>query len=158
MSSTMLSSKGGLAQRVVWDSGVLRWVSWGDRTQPASPDAAEHETATRLLRRIGRPLRSDSRQGPFFWKIGFFRQFAGKYTLSLLAVIREGLQGVVFIAGVSFAGPATAVPLRVVVGDHRCHMRILTTCSNLARRAEFNKLYQRVQRSRLITIQAIERA
>jgi high-affinity iron transporter len=50
---------------------------------------------------------------------GFLRRFAGKYALFLLAFItvsREGIEGVVFIAGVSFSAPATAVPLPVVVG------------------------------------------
>lgn len=50
---------------------------------------------------------------------GFLRRLAGKYALFLLAFItvsREGIEGVVFIAGVSFSAPATAVPLPVVVG------------------------------------------
>lgn len=50
---------------------------------------------------------------------GLLRGFAGKYALFLLAFItvsREGIEGVVFIAGVSFSAPATAVPLPVVVG------------------------------------------
>lgn len=50
---------------------------------------------------------------------GHFGRIAGKYALFLLAFItvsREGIEGVVFIAGVSFSAPATAVPLPVVVG------------------------------------------
>lgn len=50
---------------------------------------------------------------------GLLRRFAGKYALFLLSFItvsREGIEGVVFISGVSFSAPATAVPLPVVVG------------------------------------------
>jgi len=48
-----------------------------------------------------------------------FGRFAGKYALSTLAfitVFREGIEGIVFIAGVSFSAPATSVPLPVFVG------------------------------------------
>jgi high-affinity iron transporter len=36
--------------------------------------------------------------------------------LPFIPVLREGLEGVIFVAGVSFSAPASAVPLPAVVG------------------------------------------
>jgi high-affinity iron transporter len=50
---------------------------------------------------------------------GTFKRWCEKYTLFILpfiTVLREGLEGVVFVAGVSFSAPASAVPLPVVCG------------------------------------------
>lgn len=50
---------------------------------------------------------------------GAFKRFCEKYAmffLPFITVVREGLEAVVFVAGVSFQAPATAVPLPVVVG------------------------------------------
>jgi len=50
---------------------------------------------------------------------GRFKRFTMKYSLFLLSFItvsREGIEGVVFVSGVSFSAPATAIPLPVVVG------------------------------------------
>ncbi|KAI0025245.1 iron permease-like protein [Xylariomycetidae sp. FL0641] len=50
---------------------------------------------------------------------GCFKRFAEKYAmfaLPFITVLREGIEAIVFIAGVSFTAPATAVPLPVVVG------------------------------------------
>lgn len=47
------------------------------------------------------------------------RRFTGRYAMFVLpfvTVLREGIEAVVFIAGVSFSAPASAVPLPVVVG------------------------------------------
>jgi high-affinity iron transporter len=52
-------------------------------------------------------------------KKSLFRRAGGKYALFILAfitVFREGIEGIVFIAGVSFSAPATSVPLPVVTG------------------------------------------
>lgn len=38
------------------------------------------------------------------------------FALPFVTVLREGIEAVVFIAGVTFSAPATAVPLPVVVG------------------------------------------
>ncbi|KAK4133072.1 iron permease FTR1, partial [Trichocladium antarcticum] len=46
-------------------------------------------------------------------------RFTGRYAMFVLpfvTVLREGIEAVVFIAGVSFSAPASAVPLPVVVG------------------------------------------
>lgn len=50
---------------------------------------------------------------------GWFKHFAEKYAmfaLPFITVLREGIEAIVFVAGVSFSAPATAVPLPVVVG------------------------------------------
>ncbi|ORY55097.1 iron permease FTR1/Fip1/EfeU [Pseudomassariella vexata] len=50
---------------------------------------------------------------------GAFKRFAEKYAmfyLPFITVLREGIEAIVFLAGVTFSAPATAVPLPVVVG------------------------------------------
>lgn len=50
---------------------------------------------------------------------GRFKRFAEKYAmfaLPFITVLREGIEAIVFLAGVSFSAPITAVPLPVVVG------------------------------------------
>ncbi|KAI1360053.1 iron permease FTR1/Fip1/EfeU [Xylaria arbuscula] len=50
---------------------------------------------------------------------GWLKRFAEKYAMFILpfvTVLREGIEAIVFIAGVSFSAAATAVPLPVVVG------------------------------------------
>ncbi|KAI1813360.1 iron permease FTR1 family protein [Poronia punctata] len=50
---------------------------------------------------------------------GRIKRFAEKYAMFVLpfiTVLREGIEAIVFIAGVSFSAPATAVPLPVVIG------------------------------------------
>jgi high-affinity iron transporter len=52
-------------------------------------------------------------------KSGAFKRWCEKYAMFILpfvTVLREGLEAVVFIAGVSFSAPASAVPLPVVIG------------------------------------------
>ncbi|CZT07474.1 related to high-affinity iron permease [Rhynchosporium agropyri] len=52
-------------------------------------------------------------------KGGAWKRWAEKYAMFILpfiTVLREGLEAVVFIAGVSFSAPARAVPLPVVMG------------------------------------------
>ncbi|OLN92135.1 Plasma membrane iron permease 1 [Colletotrichum chlorophyti] len=49
----------------------------------------------------------------------WFKHFAEKYAMFILpfvTVLREGIEAIVFVAGVSFSAPATAVPLPVVIG------------------------------------------
>lgn len=48
-----------------------------------------------------------------------FKRFGEKYVMFVLpfvTVLREGIEAIVFIAGVSFTAPAAAVPIPVVVG------------------------------------------
>lgn len=50
---------------------------------------------------------------------GAFKRWCAKYAMFILpfiTVLREGLEAVVFIAGVSFSSPPSAVPLPVVIG------------------------------------------
>jgi len=50
---------------------------------------------------------------------GRFKRFSEKYAmffLPFITVLREGIEAIVFLAGVSFSAPATAVPLPVVIG------------------------------------------
>jgi len=59
-----------------------------------------------------KPIASESRGKAF-------RRWCAKYAMFILpfiTVLREGLEAVVFIAGVSFQAPASSVPLPVVVG------------------------------------------
>lgn len=52
-------------------------------------------------------------------KQGFLKHFLEKYAmfvLPLITVLREGIEAIVFVAGVSFSVSATSVPLPVVVG------------------------------------------
>jgi high-affinity iron transporter len=49
----------------------------------------------------------------------WLRHFAEKYAMFVLpfiTVLREGIEAIVFVAGVSFSAPASAFPLPVVVG------------------------------------------
>jgi high-affinity iron transporter len=52
-------------------------------------------------------------------RMSWFKHFAEKYAMFILpfiTVLREGIEAIVFVAGVSFSAPASAVPLPVVVG------------------------------------------
>lgn len=54
-----------------------------------------------------------------FGKNRSFKRWCEKYAMFVLpfiTVLREGLEAVVFITGVSFSAPATSVPLAVLVG------------------------------------------
>jgi high-affinity iron transporter len=52
-------------------------------------------------------------------KRGAIKRFFEKYTmfaLPFITVLREGIEAIVFVAGVSFSAPATSVPLAVICG------------------------------------------
>lgn len=52
-------------------------------------------------------------------RTGAFKRWGEKYAMFMLpfiTVVREGLEAVVFVAGVSFSSPASAVPLPVFIG------------------------------------------
>jgi high-affinity iron transporter len=52
-------------------------------------------------------------------KQGALKRWAEKYAMFILpfiTVLREGIEAIVFLAGVSFSSPATSIPLPVVVG------------------------------------------
>ena len=50
---------------------------------------------------------------------GRFQRWAEKYAMFVLpfiTVLREGLEAIIFVAGVSFTNPATAFPIPVIAG------------------------------------------
>ncbi|KAI1076348.1 iron permease-like protein [Whalleya microplaca] len=66
----------------------------------------------KLAKALESPLRLGGRRG-------WFKRFGEKYAMFVLpfiTVLREGIEAIVFIAGVSFSAPASAVPLPVFVG------------------------------------------
>jgi high-affinity iron transporter len=66
----------------------------------------------KLIKVLEVPQQAQSRRG-------LFKRLAEKYTLFFLAFItvsREGIEGVVFVSGVSFSTSATSIPLPVVIG------------------------------------------
>jgi high-affinity iron transporter len=51
--------------------------------------------------------------------IAWLRRLMDKYVmfaLPFITVLREGIEAIVFVAGVSFSAPATAIPLPTIVG------------------------------------------
>ena len=70
----------------------------------------------KLAKAIEAPLGKSS-EGRGRWDR--FKRFAEKYAmffLPFITVLREGIEAIVFVTGVSFSAPATAFPLPVVVG------------------------------------------
>ncbi|KAI5925943.1 iron permease-like protein [Camillea tinctor] len=66
----------------------------------------------KLAKALEAPLQVTGRRG-------WFKRLAEKYAMFILpfiTVLREGIEAIVFIAGVTFSAPATAVPLPVVIG------------------------------------------
>ncbi|OTB03452.1 hypothetical protein M426DRAFT_321814 [Hypoxylon sp. CI-4A] len=52
-------------------------------------------------------------------RVAWLKRFVEKYAMFILpfiTVLREGIEAIVFVAGVSFSAPATSVPLAVVCG------------------------------------------
>lgn len=52
-------------------------------------------------------------------KTGWLKHYAEKYAMFVLpfvTVLREGIEAIVFVAGVSFTATARSVPLAVVIG------------------------------------------
>lgn len=65
----------------------------------------------KLAKALESPIKAGSR--------GCFKQFAEKYAMFVLpfiTVLREGIEAVVFVAGVSFSASAKSIPLPTVVG------------------------------------------
>ncbi|KAI0013178.1 iron permease-like protein [Xylariaceae sp. FL0662B] len=66
----------------------------------------------KLAKALESPLKISGRRG-------WLKRFAEKYAMFVLpfiTVLREGIEAIVFVAGVSFTAPASAVPLPVVIG------------------------------------------
>jgi high-affinity iron transporter len=65
----------------------------------------------KLAKALESPIKAGSK--------GWFKQFAEKYAMFVLpfiTVLREGIEAVVFVAGVSFSASAKSIPLPTVVG------------------------------------------
>ncbi|KAI5468122.1 iron transporter [Mariannaea sp. PMI_226] len=66
----------------------------------------------KLAKAVESPARARSSQA---WLVHFFEKYA-MFALPFVTVLREGIEGIVFVAGVSFSAPVTAVPLPVFFG------------------------------------------
>lgn len=65
----------------------------------------------KLAKALESPIKAGSK--------GWFKQFIEKYAMFVLpfvTVLREGIEAVVFVAGVSFSASAKSIPLPTVVG------------------------------------------
>ncbi|KAH8892030.1 iron permease FTR1 family protein [Thozetella sp. PMI_491] len=66
----------------------------------------------RLASAIEKPIQAGGRRG-------ILKRFFEKYFMFMLpfiTVLREGIEAIVFVAGVTFSAPATSVPLPVIIG------------------------------------------
>lgn len=66
----------------------------------------------KLAKAMESPIKIGVRRG---WLKHLLEKYA-MFVLPFVTVLREGIEAIVFIAGVSFSAPATAVPLPVIVG------------------------------------------
>ncbi|KAK7426682.1 high-affinity iron permease [Neonectria magnoliae] len=67
----------------------------------------------KLAKAIESPVQT--RAGNRAWLVNLFEKYA-MFVLPFITVLREGIEGIVFVAGVSFSAPVTAVPLPVIFG------------------------------------------
>ena len=65
--------------------------------------------------KLAKALESPLKAGSKGWLSHFLEKYA-MFVLPFITVLREGIEAVVFVAGVSFTAPASAVPLPVVIG------------------------------------------
>lgn len=56
-----------------------------------------------------------SQAGRWARVMGFLEKYA-LFVLPFITVLREGIEGIVFVAGVSFSAPVSAIPLAVIAG------------------------------------------
>ena len=73
----------------------------------------EEKWRAKLAKAIEAPVVTKS--GSRAWLVSFFEKYA-MFALPFITVLREGIEGIVFVAGVSFSAPVTAVPLPVIFG------------------------------------------
>lgn len=59
---------------------------------------------------------TDGRQSGLWAKFKAFCQKYAMFVLPFITVLREAIEAIVFIAGVTFSAPGTSVPIPVVVG------------------------------------------
>lgn len=65
--------------------------------------------------KLTKSLESSARTGSSNWWKTLFERYA-MFLLPFITVLREGIEAVIFVAGVSFSSKATAIPLPTVVG------------------------------------------
>ncbi|KAH7141440.1 iron transporter, partial [Dactylonectria estremocensis] len=66
----------------------------------------------KLAKAIDTPVHA---RGGRAWLVDAFEKYA-MFVLPFITVLREGIEGIVFVAGVSFSAPVSAVPLPVIMG------------------------------------------
>lgn len=66
----------------------------------------------KLAKAIESPVQASGKRA---WFVNMFEKYA-MFVLPFITVLREGIEGIVFVAGVSFSAPVSAVPLPVVFG------------------------------------------
>ncbi|KAF5664428.1 high-affinity iron transporter [Fusarium heterosporum] len=72
----------------------------------------EDKWRAKLAKAIESPVATHGKRA---WLVNFFEKYA-MFALPFITVLREGIEGIVFVAGVSFSAPASAVPLPVIMG------------------------------------------
>ncbi|KAH7242053.1 iron transporter [Fusarium tricinctum] len=72
----------------------------------------EDKWRAKLAKAIETPVTAHGKRA---WLVNFFEKYA-MFALPFITVLREGIEGIVFVAGVSFSAPASAVPLPVIMG------------------------------------------
>ncbi|KAJ3520116.1 hypothetical protein NM208_g13850 [Fusarium decemcellulare] len=72
----------------------------------------EEKWRVKLAKAIEAPVTAHGKRA---WLVNFFEKYA-MFVLPFITVLREGIEGIVFVAGVSFSAPASAVPLPVILG------------------------------------------
>lgn len=72
----------------------------------------EEKWRVKLAKAIEAPVTAHGKRA---WLVNFFEKYA-MFVLPFITVLREGIEGIVFVAGVSFSAPASAVPLPVIMG------------------------------------------
>lgn len=74
----------------------------------------------KLAAALEAPVVSRTGAGAAKWScMAWFKRFSEKYAmfaLPFITVLREGIEAIVFVAGVSFTAPATAFPLPAITG------------------------------------------
>ncbi|KAF5518349.1 High affinity iron permease ftrA [Colletotrichum aenigma] len=68
----------------------------------------------KLAKAMEAPSKSSTSAGQSRWKRN--KEKYVMFVLPFITVLREGIEAIVFLAGVTFAAPATSVPLPVIIG------------------------------------------
>lgn len=69
----------------------------------------------KLAAALEAPTSTTRAAGGMAWLKRFMEKYA-MFALPFITVLREGIEAIIFVAGVSFSAPAVSVPLAVVMG------------------------------------------